>query len=851
MKQIRESKFSKIVAYYLMIMMILQVTQPMQMYALTGGPTQPEFNSFTPIGTSDMVDLASGDFNYNIPIMDVGGYPLNLAYNSGVTMDQEASWTGLGWDLGVGQIARQVRGIPDDFNGDQMVYENNMKKNTTIGSNFNVFLSPFGVGETPKSGGSGGVSASVGFGVGIKYNSYDGFGCSTNAGLTFAIGDNLSVGMQLENSSTDGVSASPSISLSAKTKEKEGKNTDLSVSAGVSMNSRKGVESVTMSASAKRVTEQHKDGFRNDNGSIGERGTSGNSYGGSIGGGSLSFAPADFTPSKRVGMSSVNAMFNLNVEGAVYGVDPGFKFSGYRNSQGIKSSEKFKIEKAFGYENTSNAGSSDILDFNREKDRTVNRNTVSLPVTNYTYDLYNVQGQGVGGMFRPYRSQVGYVYDNFTQDDSASLNIGVELGAGAGAHVGVDLDGTKSKSYTGLWEDNNPALSRFNENETGNKPNYEKVLFKNIGGAHVDKDMIRLLNNELGGYEPISFKLTDNAKFHRNTSLQYYKNVFDDASVVNLGSQPYIKRGNNRLNRNQVIQKISREEAGKFGSKTFSPYSKKSNKNHTAEIRIIKDGGEQYNYGRAAYNSVKREVTFDVSGANGNCKTGLVQYNPGKDNSAKNSREGDQYFNRITTPAYAHSYLLTSVLSSDYQDTDKEKGPSDGDLGTYTKFSYTNKSVSSDGVKTPYKWRVPYGQYQANYDEGLRSSVKDDKGSYQYGEKELLYINKIETKTHVAIFTISERKDGHGVIDENGGGATSEASKMWKLDKISLYSKPEYLAHKDDLENAVPIKVAHFEYNYSLCKGIENNIDFINKTSGLENTEGGKLTLKKVYFTYR
>ncbi|MFM9988581.1 hypothetical protein, partial [Flavobacterium sp.] len=42
-----------------------------------------------------------------------------------------------------------------------------------------------------------------------------------------------------------------------------------------------------------------------------------------------------------------------------------------------------------------------------------------------------------------------------------------------------------------------------------------------------------------------------------------------------------------------------------------------------------------------------------------------------------------------------------------------------------------------------------------------------------------------------------------------------------------------------------------FEYNYSLCKGIENNIDFINKTSGLENTEGGKLTLKKVYFTYR
>jgi hypothetical protein len=59
MKQIRSSKFSKFLAYYLAIMMLVQITQPMQMYALTEGPSQPEFNSFTPIGTSDMVDLAS------------------------------------------------------------------------------------------------------------------------------------------------------------------------------------------------------------------------------------------------------------------------------------------------------------------------------------------------------------------------------------------------------------------------------------------------------------------------------------------------------------------------------------------------------------------------------------------------------------------------------------------------------------------------------------------------------------------------------------------------------------------------------------------------------------------------
>ena len=41
-----------------------------------------------------MVDLFSGDFNYNIPLMEVGGYPINLSYHSGIGMDQEASWVG-------------------------------------------------------------------------------------------------------------------------------------------------------------------------------------------------------------------------------------------------------------------------------------------------------------------------------------------------------------------------------------------------------------------------------------------------------------------------------------------------------------------------------------------------------------------------------------------------------------------------------------------------------------------------------------------------------------------------------------------------------------------------------------
>ncbi len=61
--------------------LLVQMLLPIQALAITGGPSQPEFTSFTPVGVSDMVDLFSGDFQYNIPLLDVDGYPVNLSYS--------------------------------------------------------------------------------------------------------------------------------------------------------------------------------------------------------------------------------------------------------------------------------------------------------------------------------------------------------------------------------------------------------------------------------------------------------------------------------------------------------------------------------------------------------------------------------------------------------------------------------------------------------------------------------------------------------------------------------------------------------------------------------------------------
>lgn len=81
-------------------------------------------NAQQPISSrgSNYVNEFSGDFNYSVPLVTVTGpngeaFPLTVTYQSGISVDQNASWIGLGWDLDLGQISRTVNGVPDDWDG--------------------------------------------------------------------------------------------------------------------------------------------------------------------------------------------------------------------------------------------------------------------------------------------------------------------------------------------------------------------------------------------------------------------------------------------------------------------------------------------------------------------------------------------------------------------------------------------------------------------------------------------------------------------------------------------------------------------------------------------------------------
>jgi len=110
----------RFIALFFLTELVGSVLLPTASYALTTGPNQTEFTSYEPVGTTDMVNLISGDFTYNVPLLDVpspeGGFTLPLSYHSGIGLEDEASWAGLGWNVNPGSISRsKVSSADDDF----------------------------------------------------------------------------------------------------------------------------------------------------------------------------------------------------------------------------------------------------------------------------------------------------------------------------------------------------------------------------------------------------------------------------------------------------------------------------------------------------------------------------------------------------------------------------------------------------------------------------------------------------------------------------------------------------------------------------------------------------------------
>lgn len=812
----------------------------MRAYALTGGPSQPEAQSFTPADASGLVNSFTGDLSYNIPLLDVGGYPINIAYQSGISMDQEASWVGLGWNINPGVASRNLRGIPDDFSGDTIIKEMNLKNNNTYGAEVGITGEVFGF-----------QALSVGASVNVNYNNYTGIGMEqgVSGNLSFSSADKgkglltSSLGLNVNSSSNSGLSITPSLSFSVRTKETENEDDcsyySTSVGIGVSspFNSRAGLRQLSINTSLtlnKRIphyftskpdTRRSKDLFSTN--------------------AVFDFGTPTYTPSVDMPMRTYSGTGRFTGGGELFG------FHGSAHIQGYFSSQQLAVNKiqnpAYGYLNSARGQQRNdaVLDFNREKDGSYARTENSLlPLTNFTFDTYSVLAQGISMSYRPVRNDVGFVYDAASYTTSDGGSIGVEVGGGNIWHGGADVKLDNVDSRSGAWRNGNEATTALHFKDQTTEDFYEPFYFREAGERSVNPNKDWL--SSYGGYDPVMIKLEQKSKFNTRAVKKIAKKKGD----VNLQSLPTVNTKKEREPRNQVISYLKNEELANFG--LLNNQNPGHKQHHIGEVSVLQPTGERYFFSVPAYNTLQREVTFAVgqkmtggNGLVGDCLTGLVSYNHNNqsgDNSIKNERGIDHYFNAITTPEYTHSHLLTAVVSADYVDVDGIRGPSDRDLGTYTRFYY--QEIEN------YPWRVPFTQ--ANFNEGLKSDKQDDRASYIYGEKELWYLDSIVTKNHIAIFHKSTRKDGFGASE---AGVLNASKAQLKLDSISLYSKPDFRVSGS---NAIPLKRVHFEYSYELCPNVPNNNGIaeyfdLNRDGVNENINAakGKLTLKRIFFTYQ
>jgi hypothetical protein len=790
-----------------------------------GGPSQPEMSSFQSVNAGNMVDLFTGDFSYNIPLLDVGGYPVNIHYSGGISMDQEASWVGLGWNINPGTIGRSMRGLPDEFNGtDKVTRTQSILPNKTVGGKIGAGWELSG---TPIGG-----SASVG----LFYNNYNGWGITQNfnAGINAGFGavGSMTAGLGISNNSQTGLDVSPSFGVQLQTK-----NNQLNFGATLStnFNSRTGISGLSLNTQIRKASQSY---FLYN---VGGTGTSMNSF--------LSFATASYTPTISMPYTNKSFSFSAKPGAAGWFNHVHADLTGYGSEQRIADADKIQSLPAFGYMNSELAKNTPkaLMDFNREKEVQFDYDhTPNIAIPSNTYDLFTISGEGVGGMFRPQRSDVGVIRDHFMRTKSESDQFSVDFGAGALFHGGVELSFTDVNTQTNEWLQSNPIKSKLDY--TNNDSTYRAVYFKNPAEKMTNtEDYI----NKIGGEELVRVAID-----YQNAQASATKNEF---TVYQGGrperaipvTTPIIKQKRESLT--QSTTALSGAEAQILGIEkqirsykndiipvgicagAYDTISRVDNAirkpHHQSEMTVLGGDGRRYIYGIPAYNTLQKDVTFSVAPVTdaNDLAAGLVAYGAG-DNTTANDEGKENYFQSDEMPAYAHSYLLTSLLSPDYVDL-RGDGISDDDIGDAVKFNYNQ---TYGGLQNNhYKWRTPFQQNKANYNEGLRTYKRDDKGTYMYGEKEIWYLHSIETKSMIAVFRLSSRSDAFSVLDENGG--LDQNKSMKKLDRIDLYTKSELLARPT---NPRPVKSVHFVYNYRLCK------------NAAQNSTLGKLTLDSIYFSY-
>lgn len=757
----------KLAALTLVHVMLFQALFPGISYCITSGPAQPEYSSFTQINVDELVDVATGDFKYSIPLMEVpgrgGSFPLALNYSNSLDPETEASMVGLGWSLNLPAINRQTIGYPDDFNGSGVKTLQKRKPNINIRINGNISVEGIGIKSD--------FGLGFGKGVTLQYNNILGIGFSLNRSITSSF------------TSKNNITVSPTIGLNLGNLPGAKFNSDFNIQIG-----KKGDKDYNLNNSSVKAAKSNLNGYRSN------------------------FLSEISLPIKN---SSTTLSFQNRLKGGVE--VPTWGNGNLSNSLSFSES---KIDNNGKWQDVDVLGAYHLdsdevkakdeyqLDFYRFNNYPLADYTKNLSVPVVAKDKFVISnGLSVDNFCVHYEDPVT-LRDREVKDKNFNLNTEVQADFGAAVNVGLSVGHASGVMETNalkhelfndfdffpLIPENGKVLqkyfrlsSNFNQIELREIENNEPLKLaikeedKYIPGSKLFKEDLEGLNNVIN---------TEDERNERQKMAQVVTEFTNGDVQLSNGIIPQFDvKVSHSVNGFDFTEPVSRE----FGLNKFTGFIQRDN------------SGNRYIYSLPVLSLDKWDVAFGVD-CDGDCDECSYFTNYNNAEGEEVVYEKNKFKDIKRTFKYAESFLMTAIVGIDYIDVDPTDGlPNEKDRGYWVRFDYSTNTSAE-----PYIWRAPF--YGALVTKNINGFSFDDHASFSAGKREQYYLQKITTATHYAKFTYKIRKDGRGAgslfqKDKNFG------QSLYAVEKIQLF---------DNEFNKV-VKTANLSYDYSLCSGVLNN----------------------------
>lgn len=791
-----KKKLQRLLAAFFIVNILFNTFLPTISYALTSGPTAPEATSFEPVDTTDLVNLATGDFTYNIPLLEVpgpaGGYPLSLSYHAGIQPNEDASWVGLGWTLNPGAISRTVNGYPDDQLGSVRT-----RRDYNHGSNRNTFSVGVGVGGATLNL-SISNDSNLGLGVGTSMSVGTSFGVGGKHG---GIGINASVG-----AGNDGYGNSYEYGDISAGARFGGKGWGGGISFGT--NGAQGQIGLTVAKGTNSASVGVSTNFQTVSGFAGlSNGTTGVSI--SSNGLKASMSVAGFsiqTNNSRAGNVTTESW---GISTPPIPIGPFTLTLGY-NYVRYYSDETNNVN-VIGTLNASSTNGKNPDDWSFDSYALLDPDAEGGVIKNNdpdkskggsfpAYDSYQVNAQGLGGSIQPYIFDKGTLFRQNLKKPSGPGYI-------------VKFLGPSASNY---FEFNNPVKFRF-KNDFSNSLSYEsaKLRINSIGGIAVQTEQTV---TPAEGYNAGTSHLAGSKHVEYFTTKQIRDGYAKDRGFLDVRPQN------------------ERATVSYLGNGTFDI------SNQIGGFMVTNESGVTYHYALPVYAYGQESKYFKTGKENSEYQT----------NTENHPYAYTWYLTAVTGPDYVNRNSAgDGTISKD--DWGYWVKFAYGKHSDYNQSAYYNQAED-------YIWRNPIEGTNKDIDQEVESYSYGKKELYYLSTVETnTHVAYFETSTRLDGRGVIDGKLGGfnpksypcncAVVDENGTVNCSSTCYTYpattkKLNRIYLLNRSDYDDNESFLARATKaIRTIELGTDYSLAPGTTNSFSNSNV-----NAKFGKLTLKSLKF---